>query len=102
VASCFFGKTPNPHDHLDPCDYVSCERFKKAGRTPQYSVSSQLWNRMDSRDIEREDIQIRLNSAYTDGHIEQFNAAKTDYLPVSRGQSTFDAGVYFSKEKLIQ
>ena len=52
--------------------------------------------------IEREDIQIRLNAAYTDGHVEQFNVAKTDYLPVSRGQNTFDTGVYFSKEKLIQ
>ena len=83
VASCFFGKTPGPCDQLDPCDYISCMRFKKAGRTPQYSVSSQLWNRMDSRDIEREDIRIRLNAAYTDGHVEQFNAAKTTTLKVS-------------------
>lgn len=83
VASCFFGTTPNPYNQLDYGDYISCERFKKAGRTPQYSVSSQLWNRMDSSGITREEIRIKLNAAYTDGHVEQFNAAKTTTLKIS-------------------
>ena len=83
LASCTFGTTPNPANWLDLGDYISCEKFRKSGKTPQYSVASQLWNRMNHNGTSRELLEIKLNAAYIDGHVEQFSAADTTTLKVS-------------------
>ncbi len=83
LASCTFGTTPNPSNWLDLGDYISCEKFRKSGKTPQYSVASQLWNRMNHDGTGRELLDITLNATYIDGHVEQFNASDTTPLRVS-------------------
>ena len=83
LASCTFGTTPNPANWLDLGDYISCEKFSKSGKTPQYSVASQLWNRMTHDGISRQQLDVKLNAAYIDGHVEQFGAADTTTLKVS-------------------
>ena len=83
LASCTFGTTPNPANWLDFGDYISCEKFAKSGKTPQYSVASQLWNRMNHNGTDRKALEIKLNAAYIDGHVQQFSSADTTTLKVS-------------------
>ncbi len=96
LASCTFGTTPNPYNQLDYGDYISCEKFNTASKTPEYSVASQMWNQLDSKGISRTDLKVNLNAAHIDGHVGQFSASDTTTLKVSMKP---DGGLpYFSAD----
>lgn len=84
LASCTFATTPNPYDWLDYGDFISCERFNTNGISPEYSVCSQMWNRLRNKTgVNQKEIVVNLNAAYVDGCVETFGASETAALKVS-------------------
>ena len=69
-------------DHWrSPGAYGSCERFKKADITPETWLLSAYWSRNTDPNSDRP--SIKLQAAYTDGHVESYSSSEVVPMKVS-------------------
>lgn len=70
-------------DHWrSPGKFGSCERFEDAEVTAGTAVSSSYWSGT-GQNSDLEDIKIKLQAGYTDGHVEAYQAWETFEMKVS-------------------
>lgn len=68
--------------HRSRNSYGSCHKFKGTIVTRGTMFSSAYWSRKRTAEDTLEGIDIQLNAAYTDGHVEKYGAADVETMKV--------------------
>jgi prepilin-type N-terminal cleavage/methylation domain-containing protein len=64
--------------------FGSCEKFNGASITAGTSVSTDFWSRLVAEyPPERQEVEIKLNAGYIDGHVEKYTAEDTRVMKVA-------------------
>ena len=72
VMTCYFG-----YDHRrTPKAYSSCEKLQDARVVPETSIESAWWSCRASGYLNLSTIHVKLNAAYSDGHVERFTPSE--------------------------
>ena len=70
------------YDHWrSPGAYGSCEKFARANITPETWLLSAYWSRNGDPNLNKPD--VKLQAAYTDGHVESYAASEVVPMKVS-------------------
>jgi hypothetical protein len=84
MASDYFGYG----HHRSRYSFGSCERFKGADVTPGTVLSSAYWSRTRTFEYGREAVEVRLNAAYSDGHVETYGPGEVEAMKVIMRRAT--------------
>ena len=72
LMTCYFG-----YDHRrTPRAYGSCEKLQGAREIAETSIESAWWSCRASRSLNLSTINVKLNAAYSDGHVESFTPSE--------------------------
>ncbi len=78
MASDYFGYG----HHRSRYAFGSCERFKGAAITAGTVLSSAYWSRTRTFDYGRQAVDVRLNAAFSDGHVQTYGPADVETMKV--------------------
>lgn len=79
-----YGHWRNSYVYGDCEAYGSSERFRKVRVTPGTQVSSDFWSRRSGGNIDLDNLNIKLQAGYTDGHVERYSASEVVPMKVSK------------------
>jgi hypothetical protein len=105
MMACYFG-----YDHLrTPKAYGSCEKIKGANAVEETLIESAWWSHLSSDGSDASEINVKLQAAYTDGHVESFTPSEAVPMKAIMNRSTnepYPSGVgpgdYYIPKKGLQ
>ena len=82
--ACYFG-----YDHRrTPDAYGSCEKIKDADVVSETLIESSWWSRSASGGLNLASMEIKLQAAYIDGHVESFSPGEAVVIKAIMNRST--------------